>query len=165
MISNLLRTTSKTKFDRVFYKFKENNFEKLDRLIELHKYYTEKVKNTPEYDENDPEAEDDGYFTLQVVDFLIIFLNNLSDFDINDHLSQMISMNGIDKMDIQRVYQSYARSFGIEDKDELPLDSEAKSKHISVSQNPSESESEELSAGSKRIKVNEYTLNTDNLQR
>ena len=72
----------------MFYKFKENNFEKLDRLIDLHKYYTQKVRTTP-------EGEEDGYFTLQIVDFLITFLGNLTDFDLNDHLKMMLDMQGI----------------------------------------------------------------------
>jgi uncharacterized protein YozE (UPF0346 family) len=39
----LLRCTTEVHFDRVFYKFRENEFEKVERLIEMHKYYTQKL--------------------------------------------------------------------------------------------------------------------------
>ncbi|CAI2370204.1 unnamed protein product [Moneuplotes crassus] len=158
LISNLLRITKGVEFDRVFYKFKENKFEKIDRLIELHKYYTNKVRTTPE------EEEDDGYFTLQIIDFVIIFLINLKDFDIEDHFKLLLEMHGINKIDIQKVSMAYTKTFGLEEKGQSDaMNQQQEDQFRSVSVNPSESESEET-IGNKRIKLDEHTLNTDNLK-
>lgn len=109
LIANILRSTSGVNFDRVFYKFKENSFEKIDRLIELHKYYTDKVRNAPEDDEND------GFFTLQLIDFVIIFLHNLDDYELNEHMGMLMNINGIEKEDVLRVSQSYTKTFEVKE--------------------------------------------------
>jgi len=156
LISNILRTTTSVVFDRVFYKFKENTFEKVDRLIDLHKYYATKLRST-ESDEND------GFMTLQLVDFIITFLHNLDDFDLNDHIQKMMGIHSIDKNDVHKVSQTYTKTFGIEEEPDSPKRVK-EFEFKSVSQNPSESESEEVVKGSKRIKLGEAVLNTDNMQ-
>lgn len=45
LITNILICVSGVNFDRSFYKFKENSFEKLERLVELYKYYLQKVRS------------------------------------------------------------------------------------------------------------------------
>lgn len=145
-------------FDRVFYKFKESNFEKIDRLIELYKFYTHKVSTT-EDDEND------GFFTLQLISFVINFLYKLDDFDLNSHLNLMLNMHNLVIADIQKISLSYTKAFGLEENEpeEVEINQINEKNYKSVSQNPSESESEELGLGNKRMKINEYTLNTDNI--
>jgi hypothetical protein len=154
-----LRTAQGVVFDRVFYKFKENNFEKVDRLIELYNFYTNKVRTT-EDDEND------GFYTLQLISFTINFLYKLDDFDLNSHFNLLLNMHDLAISDIQKISLSYTKTFGLEENepDEIGLVDINDKNFKSVSQNPSESESEEIALGNKRMKLDESVLNTDNMQ-
>ena len=148
LIWTLLRLTNGVYFDRVFFKFKENNYEKANRLLELHKFYTQKVASAPD------DEEDDGFFTLQLIDFVIVFLLNLEDDELGPHLQRVFELNNIDVPDLKKIAQSYIKTFGL-DQDQDDITQNVPQKDFkTVSQNPSESESEETSKH-KRVKVGE----------
>lgn len=157
-IFRILKKAGGVNFDRVFYKFKENSFEKIDRLIELHKYYTEKVKNTPE----DQDDANDGFYTLQLIDYVITLLMSVDDYDLNAHLKMLMNINNIEKDDVYKISESYTKTFEPEEEPEKP--SISKNEFKTVSQNPSESESEEVASGNKRFKIGGGELNTEGLQ-
>lgn len=66
--------------DRVLFKFIEANFEKMQRLIELHLKYYEKIKDFDlskfqEDEEIEYLAADYSFNTTQITDALIAFLH------------------------------------------------------------------------------------------
>lgn len=94
IISSMLRNTKGSQKQRLLAKFVENDFEKVDRLMELHLKYLEKVHNIDkeiESEKNNEEEEEDedieeanylkrlsgGLFTLQLVDYIILGKSNL----------------------------------------------------------------------------------------
>lgn len=65
---------------RLVSKFTENDHEKVDRLLELHFKYLEKVEEIDDRLEEGEDSEDENYlkrlegglFTLQLVDYIIV---------------------------------------------------------------------------------------------
>lgn len=92
IISSMLRNSKGSQKQRLLSKFVENDFEKVDRLMELHLKYLEKVENIDREienskkfkkpDEEDEEEDDEeahylkrlsgGLFTLQLVDYIVL---------------------------------------------------------------------------------------------
>lgn len=92
IISSMLRNSKGSQKQRLLSKFVENDFEKVDRLMELHLKYLEKVESIDREIENakkfkkpdqEEEEEDDeeanylkrlssGLFTLQLVDYIVL---------------------------------------------------------------------------------------------
>lgn len=90
IISSMLRNTKAAQKQRLLSKFVENDFEKVDRLIELHLKYLEKVEQVEEqlkfkrpgmeeFEDEEDEAEANylkrlsgGLFTLQLIDYIIL---------------------------------------------------------------------------------------------
>lgn len=79
IIASMLRNCKGQQRQRLLSKFTENDYEKVDRLMELHFKYLEKVeeveKNTKE-DEDEEESYlrrlDGGLFILQLVDYVLL---------------------------------------------------------------------------------------------
>ncbi|KAN0022286.1 hypothetical protein ACTFIU_004462 [Dictyostelium citrinum] len=95
MLYSLLRNLDTTSdyYSRLMVKFTENDFEKIDKLLELHFKYFKKVqladknlkKNKEEQDEDDEDEDDEeillkrldaGLFTLQYIDLVLALLSN-----------------------------------------------------------------------------------------
>lgn len=84
IISSMLRNCKGPQRQRLLSKFSENDFEKVDRLVELHLKYLEKVDATDADIENDGTIDEDdedarylkrlsgGLFTLQLIDYIIL---------------------------------------------------------------------------------------------
>lgn len=80
IIASMLRNCKGSQRQRLLSKFTENDFEKVERLIELHLKYLDKVDAIDaEIDEdNDEEGEiylkrlSGGLFTLQLIDYIIL---------------------------------------------------------------------------------------------
>lgn len=72
----LLKYTQNTELiQRVLVKFAESNFEKLDRLLDLHQKYFRAVANETEDDSpNTERARSSSFFTLRTVDYIILLL-------------------------------------------------------------------------------------------
>lgn len=116
IIANMLICCSKVNFDRWFYKFIENSFEKTERLVELYKQYFIKVREEPEGSDDD---DNNRYLTLQIISFIMIFLcpklfKNLeitrdsdeynsillskwNDDSLNKHFEMLVAINKIQK--------------------------------------------------------------------
>jgi hypothetical protein len=124
-----------------------------ERLIELHKYYVDKIKSG-----NDQETED-FFYGLQLVDFILMFLYSIDDYELNEHINMCLSLNNIDKSEVIRVSKSYMKAYGIEEALEKSPKNIEEKEFKTVSQNPSESESEEMARGNKRMKINDVKFN------
>ncbi|UJR28184.1 hypothetical protein I4U23_009437 [Adineta vaga] len=80
-IASLIRNCSGANRQRVFNKFTENDHEKVDRIMELHFQYYERVQAANNHIGDDDEEDEDeaylrrldaGLFTLQLIDYIII---------------------------------------------------------------------------------------------
>jgi len=102
--------------DRFIYKFKENNQEKCERLLEYMNYYYKKFeKNYKEKIEDDEiiiEQEQDeeskylekinsGLFNIQNVSLIIYFLQSLNDDHIKEKLRNLMILNNVDSNEIK----------------------------------------------------------------
>uniref|UniRef100_A0A182Q491 Beta-catenin-like protein 1 N-terminal domain-containing protein n=1 Tax=Anopheles farauti TaxID=69004 RepID=A0A182Q491_9DIPT len=85
IIASMLRNCKGSQRQRLLSKFTENEFEKVERLMELHRKYLDKVeamdREIDQHTNEDDEQDDDmvyvkrlsgGLFTLQLVDYVIL---------------------------------------------------------------------------------------------
>lgn len=109
IIASMLRNCKGAQRQRMLAKFTENDYEKVDRLIELHLKYLEKVdavddelesqQRNPEMTEEE-EADDNylkrlssGLFTLQLIDYVILEICSTSE-AIKQRVLQILNMRG-----------------------------------------------------------------------
>lgn len=102
IIASMLRNCKGSQRQRLLSKFTENDFEKVDRLLELHLKYLEKVDAVDaEIDnEGDEDADDDekylrrlsaGLFTLQIIDYIILEISSTSE-SIKQRVVQILNL-------------------------------------------------------------------------
>lgn len=110
IIASMLRNCKGAQRQRMLAKFTENDYEKVDRLIELHLKYLEKVdavddeleqqqQRNPDMTEEE-EADDNylkrlasGLFTLQLIDYVILEICSTSE-AIKQRVLQILNMRG-----------------------------------------------------------------------
>ena len=99
IISNLCKFSQGVERDRLTYKFRENNYEKCERLIEFYVKYSKKAKEALSLTQNkdDDEAEsnkfDNGLFTLQTINFIIgFFLGDIKQDDITKYFYSLFPL-------------------------------------------------------------------------
>ncbi|KAL6049631.1 Beta-catenin-like protein 1 [Balamuthia mandrillaris] len=129
-------------FTRLARKFEENNFQKVERLVELHLKYKETVESFDrkleeekeqrrrELDEEDEEDEldeeyylsrrlDEGHlFTLQLVDLIVAFLMKYGSSAAQKRLAELLQMQGANLSEIKAVLLEHARHIGSSSLDE-----------------------------------------------
>jgi len=101
--------------NRTVKKFVENSFEKVERLIELHKFYYQKIAFIQTEGNLTEEEEylmklDAGLFTLQFVDFLLIILASpvsLFHSDLSAHLFSLLKQHSVSSAEIQQIIDSF----------------------------------------------------------
>ena len=103
---SLFKHLQGSQYDRLVNKFVENDFEKVDRLMELHFKYQRRVKESDrqmrqsevadEEDEVDVYLRqlDAGLLALQMVDFIIAKLCTFSETSIATRIKVLISQHG-----------------------------------------------------------------------
>lgn len=114
IIASMLRNCKGAQRQRLLSKFIENDFEKVDRLMELHLKYLEKVENFDAQIEQDKqinesledfEDENDaiyvkrlsgGLYTLQLIDYIIleISVSSSDSAKIKQRLTQILNLRG-----------------------------------------------------------------------
>ncbi|XP_001604182.2 beta-catenin-like protein 1 [Nasonia vitripennis] len=79
IIASMLRHCKGQQRQRLLSKFTENDYEKVDRLMELHFKYLEKVEEVEKNAKDDDDEEEtmikrlnEGLFTLQLVDYILL---------------------------------------------------------------------------------------------
>lgn len=133
VIASMLRNCKGSQRQRLLSKFTENDHEKVDRLLELHLKYLEKVElidkeidrksRDPDFDEEE-EAENNyikrltgGLFTLQLIDFIILEVSTTSD-QIKQRICQILNQRGASMKTIRNIMREHAGNLGDEgDKD------------------------------------------------
>jgi beta-catenin-like protein 1 len=126
IISSMLRNTKGGQKQRLLAKFVENDFEKVDRLMELHLKYLDKVhsidreienqkKNQDEEDEDEDIEEANylkrlsgGLFTLQLVDYVILEIVISPDGQkIKERIQKILNLRGANLHTIKEVMREY----------------------------------------------------------
>ena len=135
IIASVLKNTQAAIRERVMGKFVENEFEKVERLLELHFKYVDRVREIDDQirlekrrkaaQDEDPEEEeeeeeetlylrrlDGGLFTLQLIDYIILDLCVCENRDIPARILKILSTRGSSIASIQRVVEEYADNLG-----------------------------------------------------
>jgi len=120
--------------ERLLSKFTENDHEKVDRLMELHATYLNKVKKTDQLLEKEirktkgTEDEmsdeeiylkrlDGGLFTLQLVDFIILEACSSAASTVKQRVLQILQLRGGSMKTVRNVVREYAGNLGDEEDD------------------------------------------------
>ncbi|XP_018578681.1 beta-catenin-like protein 1 [Anoplophora glabripennis] len=126
IIASMLRNCRGSQRQRLVSKFTENDHEKVDRLLELHFKYLEKVEALDETIEDNEEDEDavylkrleGGLFTLQLVDYIIVEVCAAGPTSIKQRVMQILNLRGASLKTIRHIMREYAGNLGEEgDKD------------------------------------------------
>lgn len=127
IITSMLRNCKGAQRQRLISKFSENNMEKVDRLLELHLKYLEKVEHVDrEIEANQSSAEDGddedssyikrlagGLFTLQLVDYIIVEIAASSaDQSIKQRIVNLLNMRNASMKTIRNVMREFAGNLG-----------------------------------------------------
>lgn len=133
IIASMLRNCRGAQRHRLLSKFTENDHEKVDRLLELHFKYLDKVESndertqasedtrgdtrtTGDTDDNDDEIYlrrlDTGLFTLQLVDYIILEICAAAAATVKKRVTQILSLRGASLKTIRHVMREYAGNLG-----------------------------------------------------
>ncbi|XP_075558965.1 beta-catenin-like protein 1 isoform X2 [Dermacentor variabilis] len=132
VISSMLKNCKTTQRQRLLNKFTENDHEKVDRLMELHFKYLEKVhaidniiereKENPKFhDEEDHLDQEDkfylrrldaGLFTLQLVDYIMLDICSSGPPSIKQRVLQILNLRGGSIKTIRNIMREYAGNLG-----------------------------------------------------
>ncbi|XP_001359507.1 beta-catenin-like protein 1 [Drosophila pseudoobscura] len=132
VIASMLRNCKGTHRQRMLSKFSENDYEKVDRLLELHLKYLAKVEaidkeidqqpTDPSIDE-DEEAENNyikrltgGLFTLQRIDYILLEVSSTSE-TVKQRVLQILNLRGASMKTIRSIMREYAGNLGDGDTD------------------------------------------------
>ncbi|XP_022905970.1 beta-catenin-like protein 1 [Onthophagus taurus] len=122
IIASMLRNCRGSQRQRLISKFTENDHEKVDRLMELHFKYLEKVEALDNAIDEDQDNEDDfymkrlegGLFTLQLVDYIIVEVCAAGPASIKQRVCQVLNLRGASLKTIRHVMREYAGNLGEE---------------------------------------------------
>ncbi|KDR11648.1 beta-catenin-like protein 1 [Zootermopsis nevadensis] len=129
IIASMLRNCRGPQRQRLLSKFTENDHEKVDRLLELHFKYLEKVEEVDleidhdrrDLDEGDEDAEEErnylrrlegGLFTLQLVDYILLEVCTGGPSTIKQRVTQILNLRGGSLKTIRHVMREYAGNLG-----------------------------------------------------
>ncbi|TIA94733.1 hypothetical protein E3P94_04101 [Wallemia ichthyophaga] len=104
---------------RLLTKFVENDYEKVDRLLEIRENAASRVKVRIEQDSQMDIEEDeaylgrleDGLFTLQLSDYVLAWLV-MEDDGIKDHTELLLNRRGVSFKDVTSILHEYADNMG-----------------------------------------------------
>ncbi|CAH1183171.1 unnamed protein product [Phaedon cochleariae] len=122
IIASMLRNCRGSQRQRLVSKFTENDHEKVDRLLELHFKYLEKVENVDNNLEDNEEDDDavylrrleGGLFTLQLVDYVIVEVCAAGPASIKQRVMQILNLRGASLKTIKHIMREYAGNLGEE---------------------------------------------------
>ncbi|KAJ3084657.1 hypothetical protein HDU99_008403 [Rhizoclosmatium hyalinum] len=131
ILASLFKSSTPENLLRLTLKFSENDYEKVERLLELHEQYAAKVAfadrqfelNRREYDEDEEELDaeeerylnrlDKGLFTLQLVDLVCGFLCTIASEDaVREKMRFLLGRKGKDFSLFTNVLEEYAMNVG-----------------------------------------------------
>ncbi|XP_055301947.1 beta-catenin-like protein 1 [Sitodiplosis mosellana] len=118
IIASMLRNCKGSQRQRLLSKFTENEFEKVERLLELHLKYLDKVDAIDaEIDEDNEEDEiylkrlSGGLFTLQLIDYIILEISATSE-SIKQHVVKILNLRKASMKRIRHIMREYAGNLG-----------------------------------------------------
>ncbi|KZC06120.1 Beta-catenin-like protein 1 [Dufourea novaeangliae] len=119
IIASMLRNCKGQQRQRLLSKFTENDYEKVDRLMELHFKYLEKVeeveKNTKE-DEDEEESYlrrlDGGLFILQLVDYVLLEACTGCPPAVKQRVTRILAQRRASLKTIRHIMREYAGNLG-----------------------------------------------------
>lgn len=121
IISSMLRNCKGAQRQRLIAKFSENEFEKVDRLLELHLKYLDKVEAIDKIIDAEEVTEDDdavymkrlsaGLFTLQLVDYIILEIAATAD-SVKQRIIHILNLRKASIKTIRNVMREYAGTLG-----------------------------------------------------
>ncbi|XP_056011706.1 beta-catenin-like protein 1 [Ostrea edulis] len=132
IIASMLRNCQSTQRQRLLSKFIENDHEKVERLLELHFKYLDKVRLIDtdierekhrlkmRGEDMDEEMEDEfyirrldaGLFTLQLVDYVMLEISATGASSIKQRIMQILNMRGGSVKSIRSIMREYAGNIG-----------------------------------------------------
>ncbi|KAJ8734850.1 hypothetical protein PYW08_014100 [Mythimna loreyi] len=122
IIASMLRNCQGSQRQRLLAKFTENDLEKVDRLLELHFKYMDKVDRTEkEMEQEGDELDDDaqylrrlsgGLFTLQLIDRIILEVCTAGSSSVKQRVQRVLSLRGGSLKIIRHVMREYAGNLG-----------------------------------------------------
>lgn len=132
VISSMLKNCKTTQRQRLLNKFTENDHEKVDRLMELHFKYLEKVhaidniiereKENPKFHDEEDQLDleekfylrrlDAGLFTLQLVDYIMLDICSSGPPSIKQRVLQILNLRGGSIKTIRNIMREYAGNLG-----------------------------------------------------
>ena len=127
ILAALLQHVTGTTRTRILSKFEENDFEKVERLAELHFKYLEKVrkldkaKGGGEGEDEDPDEFylkrlDVGLFTLQLVDYIILEVC-IASTRVKERLDKIFGLRKANTDDIKSIAKEWAENLGDENRE------------------------------------------------
>ncbi|CAG9769060.1 unnamed protein product [Ceutorhynchus assimilis] len=122
IIASMLRNCKGPQRQRLISKFTENDHEKVDRLLELHFKYLEKVEDIDAELDDKEENEDENYlrrlegglFTLQLVDYIVLEVCAAGPPSIKQRVMQILNLRGASLKTIRHIMREYAGNLGEE---------------------------------------------------
>ncbi|OQR69458.1 beta-catenin protein 1-like [Tropilaelaps mercedesae] len=128
IICSLLKNCRSAQHERLLNKFIENEHEKVDRIMELHFKYTEKVRQAEreieiEHIDSDVYSAEDiylkklerGLYTLQLVDYVIVDISAAGPESIKKKIVQVLNMRGGSVSQVRQTMREYAGNLGDND--------------------------------------------------
>ncbi|KAK7071428.1 Beta-catenin-like protein 1, partial [Halocaridina rubra] len=124
IITSLLRNCRPNQRTRLISKFTENDHEKVDRLLELHFKYLDKVLATNYAVEEQAKAEnlsedelylrrlDGGLFTLQLVDYIMLDVCATGPPSIKRRVLKILNLRNASVKTIKNIMREYASNLG-----------------------------------------------------
>ncbi|XP_068628538.1 beta-catenin-like protein 1 [Battus philenor] len=122
IIASMLRNCQGSQRQRLLAKFTENDLEKVDRLLELHFKYMDKVDRTEkDMEQDDDDTDDDtqylkrlsgGLFTLQLIDRIILEVCTAGPPAVKQRVQRVLSLRGGSLKIIRHVMREYAGNLG-----------------------------------------------------
>lgn len=125
IIATMLRNCKGGQRQRLLSKFTENDFEKVERLIELHLKYLDKVETVDAQIDAAGGVEQDadanylkrlsaGLFTLQLIDYIILEVSASSE-PVKQKILQFLNMRKTSMKTIRQIMREYAGNLGEDD--------------------------------------------------
>nr|CAG4638355.1 EOG090X03ST [Cyclestheria hislopi] len=122
IVASLLKWCRGSQRQRLILKFTENDHEKVDRLMELHFKYFDKVRTLDERIEHEPGDKDEeeiylrrlegGLFTLQLVDYIMMEVCASGASSVKQRVLHILSLRGASVITIREIMREYAGNLG-----------------------------------------------------
>lgn len=118
IICSMVKNCKGPQKQRLLSKFTENDHEKVDRLLELHFKYLERVERTDRSLAEDDEEElyrirlDGGLYTLQLIDYVLLEVCSTGPSTVKQRVVQIINLRGGSLKSIRHIMREYAGNLG-----------------------------------------------------